>query len=222
MVLLWILLPCLACGALFAYLAAWLTTKKGNTISDVLNSQKFSDSEAIKVEILDKLKVSSNLPIVALFIVAFAVAICLPAFISWRVLQDVTVIKLSGEIRNLNPDKKPYVSPKGMRIENSGSFEIPLPYSTEDQFINIEGEFYSPITMRISLSKLKNSVIVETKMEKFEIPLNLETRTANLTKPITLEAFTQPGPLMVPNSPSKEAPISPEFRDVAASPGGPK
>ena len=70
MLILWILIPCLACGALFAYLAAWLTTKKGNTISDVLNSQKFSDSEAIEVEILDKLKVSSNLPIVALFIVA--------------------------------------------------------------------------------------------------------------------------------------------------------
>jgi hypothetical protein len=222
MVLLWILLPCLACGALFAYLAAWLTTKKGNTISDVLNSQKFSDSEAIKVEILDKLKVSSNLPIVALFVVAFAVAICLPAFISWQVLQDVTVIKLSGEIRNLNPDKKPYVSPKGMRIENSGSFEIPLLYSKEDQFINIEGELYSPITMRISLSKLKNSLIVETKREKFEIPLNLETRTASLNKPIILELFSQPGPLHLPNLPSKETPISAEFRDALASPGAPK
>jgi hypothetical protein len=221
MLILWILIPCLACGALFAYLAAWLTTKKGNTISDVLNSQKFSDSEAIKVEILDKLKVSSNLPIVALFVVAFAVAICLPAFISWQVLQDVTVIKLSGEIRNLNPDKKPYVSPKGMRIENSGSFEIPLLYSNEDQFINIEGELYSPITMKISLSKLKNSVFVETKMERIEIPLNLETRTASLNKPIILEAFS-PGPLLVPNLPSKEAPISPEFRDIAASPGVPK
>ena len=55
----------------------------------------------------------------------------------------------------MNPDKKPYVSPKGMRIENGGSFEIPLPYSTEDQFINIEGELYSPITMRISLSSSK-------------------------------------------------------------------
>ncbi len=219
MLILWILLPCLACGALFAYLAAWLTTKKGNTISDVLNSQKLADSEAIKVEILDKLKISSNLPIVALFIVAFAVAICLPAFIAWQVLQDVTVIKLSGEIRNLNPDRKPYVSPKGMGIENSGSFQIPLLYSKEDQFINIEGELYSPITMKISLSKLKNSMLVETKMERFEIPLDMETRTASLTKPITLEAFSAAPPA---NQPSREAPVSPEFRDAPSAPGAPR
>ncbi|HWT82545.1 MAG TPA: hypothetical protein VN648_27485, partial [Candidatus Methylomirabilis sp.] len=96
MLLLVVLIPCLVAGVGFAYIAAWLTTKRGNTLADIANAQQLANVEAIRVEILDKVKVTSNLPIVALYLVAFAVAIGLPAFVVWQAMRDAPVITLSG------------------------------------------------------------------------------------------------------------------------------
>jgi hypothetical protein len=216
MILLWILIPCLACGALFAYLAVWLTTRKGNTISDILNSMKSKDLNSIKIDILDKVKISSNLPIVALYIVAFCVAILLPAFISWQMLKDVTTITLSGEVK-LEPNTKLYVMPEAMQVAGSGSLSIPILYADGSQKFNIEGDYY-PVTVQVCLNKLKNSLSINfsSSPDSVEIPLDLVNKMARLKKPIALTrspSSQQPGVL---NKPSEERPVSPDFKNAGS------
>jgi hypothetical protein len=221
--ILMIVLLCLLCGGFFAYLATRLHTTKGNTISDILNSQHFADSQAIRVELLDKVKISSNVPIVALYIVAFFVAGALPALISYLTLKDVTTITLSGKVRK-DPNMKVYVMPSHMRIEESGSFTLPLVYSSEPTTINIEGHDISPSSLKISINKLHNSVSVEitnstTEGSKFEVPLRLPSMTADLTEAILLKpAHEEANP---PNSPSANdsAPLRSDLEN-AGSPIG--
>lgn len=223
--ILWILLSCLAGGAVFAYLAVWLSTKKGNTISDVLNSTALGNAEAIKIEILDKVKVTSNLPIVALYIVAFAVAIVLPAFISWQLLKDTPTITLSGAMANFSPDKKLYVMPKAMRVESSGSFDLPLAYIASAQIINIEGEHYNPVTLTVTLSKLRNVVLVEisnSSQPAATIPFDWETMRASLAKPIPLVPAAAAIPAPTANRASSANPVRPEFQNVGEPPRGQK
>ncbi len=159
---LWILIPSLLCGAFFAYLAMHLMTTKGNTISDILKSEKFASSEAIRVEIMDKIKVVSNIPIVALFIVAFAVAVAFPSFFFYLISQEAETITLTGNIEK-EMDKEVYVAFKEMKVEPSGAFMIPLRYTDEVQEINIEGQHYYPITLTVELNKLLSKMVVEIK-----------------------------------------------------------
>jgi len=221
MILVTVLVLCLACGVLFAYIAAWLTTKRGNTISDVLNAKQLS-SETIRVEILDKVKITSNLPIVALYLVAFAVAIGLPAFVSWQLMRDVTFITLSGVIDRA-PDRTLCVMPKDMQIETSGSFAIPIMYSSGLQTINFEGENYLPVTMRISVNKLRNSLSVEISNAERSVPkevvFNPESRTARLEAPIPLALVTGPSITAVPNATSRAPQVSADFGAVGSPPG---
>lgn len=65
-----VLALCIFCGLSFAGLAVWLMTRRGNTIKDILESSHFKDAEALSLEIKEKIKISSNLPIVALYIIA--------------------------------------------------------------------------------------------------------------------------------------------------------
>ena len=221
MFLLTVLLPCLLGGVVFAYIAAWLTTKRGNTLADIANAKPLTNSEAIKVEILDKVKITSNLPIVALYLVAFAVAIGLPAFVSWQVMRDIPVITLSGNIDHA-PDKTLCVMAKGMQIETSGSFALPVMYSAELQTINFEGERYHPLTMRISVNKLKGSLSVEiTNVQRLvptEVVFDWASRTAHLGTPIVLTPMTIPPAPTMSNTPSAARPVSPEFAAVGAPP----
>jgi len=60
MIFVWIIIPCRICRVVFVCMAAWLTTKKGNTLSDIVKSQRFTDAEALKIEILDKIKSNFN------------------------------------------------------------------------------------------------------------------------------------------------------------------
>ena len=222
MLLLVVLIPCLVAGVGFAYIAAWLTTKRGNTLADIANAQQLANVEAIRVEILDKVKVTSNLPIVALYLVAFAVAIGLPAFVVWQAMRDAPVITLSGEI-NRASDTTLCVMPKDMQIEPSGSFALPVMYSSALQTINFEGEHFHPLTMRISVNKLKNSLLVEvTNVERFaprEVSFDWSSRKATLDTPIVLSPVGVPVAPAVPNRPSPASPVSPEFEAAGSPPG---
>lgn len=218
----WILVSCLVSGILFAGIAAWLSTRRGNTISDILKSQKFENAEAIRLEIFDKVKLSSTIPIVGLYVVAAIVAIGLPVFSFWQLQQEVQIISLSGQI-NKDPDKKVYVAPKEMGIEESGLFELPVNYTGRRQTINFESLYYAPLTISISLDKQNNQMTVTfSNAELGEETIRLEPGRWNypLKQRITLMPIAPPAGETVANLPSEAPRLSADMEDLA-SPGAP-
>ncbi|MGA7875781.1 MAG: hypothetical protein WCA08_08965 [Desulfoferrobacter sp.] len=216
MFLVWVLIPCLVCGVFFAFIAAWLTTKKGNTISDILNSQKMADAEAIKLEILDKIKLTSTVPIVALFVVSIVVAIGLPALLCMLMLKDVNTITLRGVLKK-EPSAIVYVTPKEMQVEPSGDFVFPLVYTNGVQTINIEGEHYQPITLIVTIDKLKNLLQVEIGGDTKEIPVQLGSKSARFEGEIHLYPVDTIV-TNVRNEPTERSPTKAEYQNVGSPP----
>lgn len=209
----------MVCGVLFAFLATWLHTKKGNTISDILRSQKFADAQAIRVEIEGQVKIASNVPIVALYIVGAVMVIAPLGFTLWLQLKDVTTITLSGSVKNINPKRKVYVRPVDMWIQESGAFKLPLIYRDDPQSVNIEGEGYHSMTLEISINKLEKKVSVQittagpdSEWVEAVVPL-VDGKRASVETAISLSSKvsqeTDPA-----NSPSEKKPIRPELRNV--------
>lgn len=216
----WILISSMVGGIFFAAIAAWLSTRKGNTISDILNSQKFADAEAIKIEIFNKIKLTSNIPIVGLYVVAAIVAIGLPAFYFWQIQQEVTIISLSGQVEK-DQNKKVYVAPKEMSIEESGAFEIPIVYSDQRQTINFESPYYSPLTLSISIDKQNNRIYIyfsNSELQEEEIPLQPGVRNYQILQKIPLFPSAIPVTEAVANNPSAMPEIGSEAENVG-SPG---
>ena len=116
-----ILILCLFGGLTIVFLATWLTTTRGNTISEILNSQKFKDAESIKLEIADKVKISSTIPVVALYIIGAFVAVGLPSMIYWINSKDVTSFTLSGNVIK-DQHKRVFMRPKGYVHRGKWSF----------------------------------------------------------------------------------------------------
>lgn len=216
MFLVWVLIPCLVCGVFFAFIAAWLTTKKGNTISDILNSQKMADAEAIKLEILDKIKLTSTVPIVALFVVAIIVAIGLPALLCMLMLKDVNTITLTGFLKK-ERSAMVCVAPKEMEVGPSGDFVVPLVYTNGVQTINIEGENYEPITLRVTIDKLRNLLQVEIGGTIKEIPVQLGSKSARFEGEIHLSP-ADTTVTNVSNKPTERSPTRAEYRNIGAPP----
>jgi hypothetical protein len=150
-----ILILCLFGGLTIVFLATWLTTTRGNTISEILNSQKFKDAESIRLEIADKVKISSTIPVVALYIIGAFVAVGLPSMIYWVNSRDVTSFTLSGNVIK-DQHKRVFMRPKDMSIEESGHFDIPVYVSKRTQTINIESDDYAPLTMSVEIDKNNN------------------------------------------------------------------
>jgi hypothetical protein len=209
-----LLIPCLGGGVVFAALAVWLSTKKGNTISEILDSQKFNDAEAIKVEILDRFKLSSNLPIVALYIVSAFVAVGLPAFVSWQ--QRINQIEsLKNHISSLEEEvarlkvgtllEKPItvtgqikVSPPSADLSKELKFSSVPPaapdifpsgsYSFQvehaKEIINLTSGKYQPLTIFLDVDEKANSIDVTYSYGGAK-EIPLKNRTAKL-EPISL------------------------------------
>lgn len=187
-----ILIPCLVCGIIFAALASWLTTRKGNTIKDVLDSQKFKDAEGIKLEIKKIISISSSYPIIGMYVIAGIIAIGFPSYAYWTIYHDTQNIILSGNVLK-EPNKNVYLVPDNMRIYTSGKFKIPLRYRSDLQEVNFESQFYSPLTLSITIDKDKNILFVESNDDsiKEDLNINIESRLASLERPIRLKPAPQ-------------------------------
>jgi hypothetical protein len=186
----WILIPCMVGGIVFAAIAAWLTTKKGNTISDVLNSQHFDNAEAIKIEIMDKIKLRSNIPIVALYVIAGIVAIGLPAYVYYENKKGDQPVTLHGTILGKERHKKVEVVSADMRVEDSGWFNIPLMYRSGSQTVNFQSQYYEPLTLSVTINKEDDSITVSFSNEKLKdekIKLDA-TRSAQIQQKMPLFA----------------------------------
>ena len=219
-----LLLPCLVTGVIFAALSAWLTTRKGNTISDIVKSQQLKDAEAIKVEILDKIKLSSNIPIVGLYVVAAAVAVGLPTYAYWTTHREVcTVVFLSGSVRGPAAAGPMHVYPvlRNSYVDsNTGAFKVPLVFNAgEPQHdLTIQGTDYHPVGIRVILDRPKDAIKVQLLGSDHEDTVRLEENFASLSKPIQLTPHTAHE---VPaDQPSPQPPVPTTLAEAAPPPGG--
>jgi hypothetical protein len=215
--LIMILVACLTGGVSFAAIAAWLTAQKGNTIKEILDSGH--DVESLNLEIQDQLKLTTNLPIVALYVVAFAVATVVPSFAYWLILRDITVVTLSGKIKK-EPDMSINAFQEADIESASGLFHIRVPLTKEAQIFNVSGgDRYFPLTLSITPNKLTSSILVELSSsgsdQNVEIPFDVTDLKAKLTDPIVL----QPSQVIaspVINSPSVKQSVSAQFKNIGA------
>jgi hypothetical protein len=177
-----IIVICLLGGIIFAGMAIWLTTTKGNTINDILAAKHFEKAEALKTEIIDKIKLSTNIPIIALYVLSVVVAMGLPIFIV--IVQQNSIIELIGDIRdydlliNQNKGEKIYVTYKDAEIMPGGRFTIPVWYSRNSQEITFQSPVTHPITLTIKLNLLENALEVYKESyepQKIKINNNMAT-----------------------------------------------
>ncbi len=215
--LIMILVACLTGGVSFAAIAAWLTAQKGNTITEILDSGK--DVESLNLEIRDQLKLTTNLPIVALYIIAFAVATVVPTFTYWLILRDITVVTLSGKIKK-ESDMSINAFQEADIESNSGLFHIRVPLTRESQIFNVSGgDRYFPLTLSITPHKTTNSILVELSSsgtdEHVEVPFDVLDLKAKLADPIVLQP-SQVIPSPVSNVPSVQQSVSAKFQNIGA------
>jgi len=123
------LISCLLAGIAFAALAVWLTTRRGNTIQDILSAPQFVNANALKVEIGNKLKLATNIPIVALYLVAAVVAIGLPAYSLYVAHHHYEAWRVIGRIATRVPPKEVSVTlrPPHIPVAEDGSFDDEIP-----------------------------------------------------------------------------------------------
>lgn len=117
---------CVFAGVLFAGIAAWLTTQRGNTIQDILNS-KNANAESLKIEIADKFKLATNVPIVALYVVALVVAI--GPIVYWIRMQarGYETYRVMGKVEDPPPSLYAMVRPPTLSFDKDGSFTADIP-----------------------------------------------------------------------------------------------
>ena len=224
----WVLALCIFCGLSFAGLATWLMTRRGNTIKDILQSSQFKDAQALSLEIKDKIKISSNIPIVALYIVAALVAVGLPTYLSYQLAQptaDVSV--LVGRIKDyrqvVNPaqGEKVYAFFPEMSVRGDGSFDIPLRSTEGVQNVVFEAPNANPITLNLVVRPREGSVKVN--FESFggsELTVVLEGKVARLPGPLLMSRAlpVAAAAAAVVSQPSVPPRISNEFENVGPFP----
>lgn len=225
----YVLALCIVCGLSFAGMATWLMTRRGNTIKDILQSSRFKDAKALSLEVTDKLKVSTNIPIVALYIVAALVAVGLPMFISYQGSKSVgDAPVLSGRIQDyrqvvsLDKGEKVYAMPKEMMVLGGGSFDIPLRTTEGKQVIQFESPTANPLTLSLNVQPREGNIKVSSgSFDEQIIPLT--GKFASLPKPLLMSRISSVSPVREPPAeiaaqPSAAARISPEFASLDTAP----
>jgi hypothetical protein len=225
----YVLALCIICGLGFAGMATWLMTRRGNTIKDILQSSRFKDAKALSLEVTDKLKVSTNIPIVALYIVAALVAVGLPIYISYQqshVVGDAPVLR--GQIKDyrqvvsLDKGEKVYASPVEMIVLGDGSFNIPLRTTEGGQVIQFESPTANPLTLTLDVQPREGNIRVSTGSFGDQQTVQLKGKFANLPKPLLMSRVSLVRePPTESAQPSAVAKISPEFASLDTNPPNP-
>jgi hypothetical protein len=191
-----VLALCIVCGLGFAAMATWLMTRRGNTIRDIMESSQFKDAKALSVEVMDKLKVSTNVPIVALYVVAGLVAVGLPMYVSSVSASRAgspaggKTATLRGEIQNfrsliaVDKGERVYATPADATVFETGIFTIPLPpVNTSQEFMLQSPGVLHPFQLRVR-TEPGGKVTVYSGSE--ERKTKLEGDFVSLTKPLEM------------------------------------
>jgi len=225
----YLLIACLTTGLGFAALATWLMTTKGNTIRDVLAAENLKDANAIQLEIMEKIKISSNLPIVGLFMIGALVAIGLPAYNMYAMYHETPreAWTVFGEIKDYmqvvdrSKGEKVYVYYPEMGINPDGKFGIPLPNPV--QIVLFESPNTNPLTLRMRLKLLENKLeVFADAFGKEPVKVTLDGNVANLPQPLIMSRIST-AVIEVKNKPSPQPRIvNEEFKNVPDIAGGVK
>ncbi len=188
-----IFLASLAAGVIFAALAVWLTTTRGNTISDILKSGDLKDVESIRIEILDKVKLSSAIPIVALYVVAAVVAVGVPLFVYWSSHRDGSrVFFLSGSVQPAGGRTASDVflrSPDSVVNVENPFFSLPIVFETNKPvLLTLWGPDYEPVPMQVVYDSVAETLRVQFLERGESVPVR--ERRATLSQPIPLTLLT--------------------------------
>jgi hypothetical protein len=180
-------------GALFAYLATWLTSQKGNTLADIANSPKLNSAEAIKVEILDKVRIASNYPIVGLYVVGAAIPLGIVAYLLFSMFSGSSqMLIISGDLSPRPSDTTAVciTTPESI-VQPSGQFTVGLPFDNAPHDINFGGKNYFPETMSVILDKATMKIHIKLTShganKPYDIAIDPISRTAALASSVPLE-----------------------------------
>ena len=161
---LWLLVVFVVGGLGFAGMATWLTTTRGNTMSEVMASQHFENAEAVKLEILDKLKITSNVPIFSLYLVALVCAVGPVITLLWINRDDVVTLSGSLALPRVGGERMDpqvvWIRPDGMKPDESGHFQIELLHTKAEQDFTIGSPSTEPITLSATLDPFLKKVQV--------------------------------------------------------------
>lgn len=217
-----IIILCVISGVAFASLATWLSTTKGNTMRDILRSDKLKDLEPLRVELLNSVKLSSGMPIVALYVVAFACAFALPAFIVWTSHEEP--IHVTGNIRTeaVPLRERAIVVPLSNVLTPDGSFKVPLLHSHEVQMFTVQAANFQPVTFSVTLDLLRGKATVESASLNWAMrAVDFDGQTVSLPKEseIKLVASNSLTPDAVANVATPRPTVNADFASISSPPG---
>lgn len=149
-----LVIVCLLCGLGFALLAVWLSTTRGNTIAETLEAESHLPAgQALEVAIMNKLKIATFVPVVALFVVAAFAGVFLPAYflyLSSRAPEFELIGSFDGHPTQLSVREEP----NWHRVGDGFEMSVPAYRSVQDVLID-PGDGYGPITLTLEISKTR-------------------------------------------------------------------
>lgn len=219
--------PFFLLAALFAVLATLLCTTRGNTIRDIVSTPHFNP-ETFKLEIA-KFKLSTGLPVVALYVVAGLVPFAPFAYARWTSAKDTSESIVTGYLSvpgAADPAavlKRFCLQPEQTNLNRNGYFNAPILHITEPHNINVvdisDQAGYAPITLEVRPDQ--RYVVLSANPEAPPIRITVVGNTIRLNEPVPLmpkHAEVTPASA-VPNAPSRtSAPSDPRLRDVGSPP----
>ncbi len=179
-------------AAYFAHCALRILTTKGNRIKDVLDNPNLKDAEAIKIEILDKIKLSSNYPAVALFILAAAVGTGpFGAAIYYIMSIPKETINVVGNIGNYAQlfqragGEHVCIEFSEMVVTPDGRFSIPLRAVENPQLVVFESQRVLPLTLVLQYKHPQKKILVDG-LSAQQHSLSIDGGTAVFPVPVVL------------------------------------
>jgi len=178
-------------GIIIVLIGAWLSTRKGNTISDVIRASNLSSSEkeqVLSIEVLDKVKVSSGTPAVAFFVIGAIVMFVLPLIHMLYLQKPITEITLVGDLANKDPNEPVYIVPQWINVTPTGRFYMNIPYANRFATINFENYKRLPTTIDITVDVSKNQVEIASNRQHNPVIIKIDTtgHKVELKNPIKL------------------------------------
>ncbi|MBD3419005.1 MAG: hypothetical protein GF398_02690 [Chitinivibrionales bacterium] len=203
-----IICVCMTGGIIFAALAVMLFRSKGNTMRDILNSESYKNNiNALSMEVESfnkKYKLSTQLPAVALFFIAFLCTLALPAFNIYLVYKqnksliggcpDET-ITISSSIGNDEKDGI-FMVRDDFTVQRSGAFKMKLNKLRLEESYTLHSIQYDPVTINLRYDSLKSSIYVSfvNSDVRDTLPFNPEVRFYDL-EPFELPPAATPLPV---------------------------
>jgi hypothetical protein len=200
-------------GLCFACLATYLNVVRADALRAVERTKAEAPEEipALLIQITDKFKITTGAPIVALYILAVIVAVGPVSWFLYLQAKAPPRYDITGYFSGYRADKPICLEPSNL-VDNSGSFTLPMWYSSDDpnpRFASTVGD-YEPITIGATIDSKDQQVFVTITnfqgRSNIRASLNPATREITLASPIPL-VYSPPKPLRTSLPTSSPRPV---------------